>query len=139
MTVIGAAGRANAGKKVVEPMSDKGNYEYPAWCQMETALQCYAEDRQEYLESEANGLGPDGRRRLGDFNEAADSLARGVQNLAGIDGVVCLSEFARSANFQQGKPFELLDEHMCITFGREALGMLSTARERFLDLLLLFE
>jgi hypothetical protein len=38
-----------------------------------------------------------------------------------------------------GKPFELLDEHMCITFGWEVMRLLSTARERFLDLLLLLK
>jgi len=120
-------------------MSAKGSYEYPAWCQMETSLDCYQQDRQAYLDREASKLGPDGKQQLGRFNEAADSLVKGVQNLAGLNGVACPTELVKSGDFQREKPFELLDEHVCITFGWEALTILSDARERFLHLLLLLK
>lgn len=118
-------------------MSYKGNYEYPAWCQMETALDSYEQDRQAYLEREASRLGPSGQEQSDRINKAADSLVKGVVDLAGVECISCLAELAGSGEFQRGKPIELLDEHVCITFAWEALGMLSTARERFLDLLLL--
>jgi hypothetical protein len=120
-------------------MGNKGNYEYPAWCQMETALDSYEQDRAAYLERKADGLGPTGRERLERFNKAADSLLKGVQNLAGVDGIACLQDLAEASNFQKDKPFELLDEHVCITFGWEVMGMLSFARSRFLELLLLLK
>ena len=118
-------------------MYDKGNYEYPAWYQMQTALDSYEQDRAKYLEREASTLGPDGSERLDRFNKAAASLLGGVQDLAGVDGIASLKELADVGDFQRGKPFELLDEHVCIDFGWQAMGMLDTARERFLDLLLL--
>ncbi len=120
-------------------MSDQGNYGYPAWCQMESALDSYEQERTACLAREASELGPIGEQQLSKFNEAADSLVKGAQNLADVDGVACLEELASSTNFQQARPFELLDEHVCITFGWEALGMLSTARERFLELMLLLK
>ena len=120
-------------------MSDKGNYEYPAWCQMETALDSYEQDRAAYLEREADELGQDGKERLGRFTKAADSLVEGVQELAGVDAMSTLAELVESGDFQQGKPCELLDEHVCIRFGWEAMEMLSTARDRFVDLLLLLK
>ncbi len=118
-------------------MNDKGHYKDPAWCVMETALCEHEEDRQAYLEAEAKKLGSEGERQLKQFNKAADALAEGVQELAGVDGIEHLSELAKRTDFQQGKAFELLKEHACIAFGWEAMGMLSTARERFLDLLFL--
>lgn len=120
-------------------MSDKGNYEYPAWCQMETALDSYEQARAEYLEREARALGQAGGEQLSRFNKAADAMVEGVQNLAGADGIASLVELATSGEFREGKPFKLLDEHVCIRFGWEAMGMLSTARERFLDLLQLLK
>ena len=57
-------------------MSVKGNYEYPAWCQMETALDSYQQDRTEYLEREASELGPGGKEQLERFSNAADSNVR---------------------------------------------------------------
>src|SRR6267142_2420030 len=123
-------------EKGMETMS-KGNYEYPAWCQMETALDSYAQDRQAYLDNEASNLGPEGQRKLIKFNEAADSLAEGVQELTSVDGLDSLVELATSADFQRKKWMELLDEHICIAFGWKAMGFLSTARERFLNLLML--
>ena len=120
-------------------MNDKGSYEYPAWCQMETALDSYEQDRAAYLEREADALGPDGRQQLSRFNEGADALVEGVQSLTGVDGIARLAELAGADAFQQGKPFELLDEHVCIKFGWEAMGMLSSARTSFLDLLLLLK
>lgn len=120
-------------------MSNKGNYEYPAWCQMETALDCYEQDRTAYLEDEAMKLVADGQKRLVGFTKAADSLVEGVQELAGVDGISCLKELVASDDFEQSKPFALLDEHVCIKFGWEAMRMLSTARARFLDLLCLLK
>lgn len=115
------------------------SYEYPAWCQMETALDIYKQDRTEYLEREASGLGPKGSEQLEMFNKAADSLVKGVQNLTGVEGISRLVKLAVSGDFPQGKTFELLEEHVCITFGWEALGMLSTARARFFELLWLLK
>lgn len=115
------------------------SYEYPAWCQMETALDSYEQARAAYLAREANKLGPDGCTRLDRFNKAADSLVAGVQELAGVDCISSLAELVGPGDFQQGKRFELLDEHVCIRFGWEAMGMLSTARERFHDLLSLLK
>jgi len=120
-------------------MNDKGSYEYPAWCQMETALDSYEQDRAAYLEREASKLGPNGRQQLSKFIEGADSLVEGVQSLAGVDGIACMARLIGSGDFQEAKPFELLDEHVCIKFGLEAMGMLSSARARFLDLLLLLK
>jgi len=34
-------------------MNDRGSYEYSAWCQMETALDSYEQDRAAYLECKA--------------------------------------------------------------------------------------
>lgn len=117
-------------------MSDKGNYKkHPAWCRMQTELDIYQQNRAAYMEREARTLSPHGKQQLDKFNKAADSLVEGVQDLAGIDGISCLMELVASGNFQQVKPFELLDEHVCIRFGWEVLGMLDIARERFLELL----
>ena len=118
-------------------MSNKGAYEYPAWCQMENALESYEQKRQEHLEAEAKKLGPEGERQLSQFTEAADALAKGVQELVGVDGIESLMKLAKMSGFQEGKSFELLQEHICITFGWEAMGILSTARERFRNLLML--
>jgi len=106
---------------------------------METALDIYKQDRTEYLEREASGLGPKGSEQLEMFNKAADSLVKGVQNLTGVEGISRLVKLAVSGDFPQGKTFELLEEHVCITFGWEALGMLSTARARFFELLWLLK
>lgn len=113
------------------------SYDYPAWCQMETALESYQQAREEFLESEANKLGPDGKRKLRDFNEVADSLIKGVQDLAGADGLGSLLQLGEAASVTTSKPFELLMEHVCITFGWEAMAILSIARGRFMHLLLL--
>ncbi|MGF1633057.1 MAG: DUF4145 domain-containing protein [Phycisphaerae bacterium] len=106
---------------------------------METALDFYEQDRAAYLEREADALGPDGRQQLSRFNESADALMKGVQSLTGVDGIACLAELAGADAFQQGKPFKLLDENVCVKFGWEAMGMLSSARSRFLDLLQLLK
>lgn len=120
-------------------MNDKGSYEYPAWCQMETALDSYEQDRAAYLVNEANKLGADGRARLERFTGAADSLLEGVQELMGVDGISTLKELAGMSEFQRSKHFELLHEHICIKFGWESLKMLSVSRSRFLDLMLLLK
>lgn len=130
-------GRSDIDGKRDRRMRSKGNYEHPAWCKMETALDSYEQDRAQYLERESRRLGPDGSEKLARFNKAADSLVKGMHDLAGVEGVASLAELASSIQFEDSKPFELLDEHMCITCGWEAMTMLSTARERFLDLLLL--
>lgn len=118
-------------------MSDKGEYEYPAWCQMQTPLDSYEQARQAYLGNQAKKLGSEGESQLEQFNKSADSLVKGVQDLAGVDGIDCLMELAHAADFQQGKYFEMMEEHVCITFGWEAMGMLDSARERFVNLLML--
>jgi len=100
------------------------SYEFPAWCQMETALDSYHQERQKYLESEAKKLGQDGQSQLQDFTEAADSLVKGVQELTGDDGVSSLKDLLKAAGSVHAEPLELLDEHVCITFGWEAMGML---------------
>jgi len=120
-------------------MNDKGSYKYPAWCQMENTLDLYEQDRTAYLKREARRLGPSGEEQLCGFNQAAEMLVQGVQDLAGVDGIACLAELARSGDFERGKPYELLDEHICIRFGWEAMGMLSSVRARFVDLLLLLK
>lgn len=120
-------------------MSDKGSYKYPAWCLMETELDSYEQARTAYWEREAGRLDPGGKEQLDRFNEAADSLVEGVQDLAGVDGISCLAELAGLGGFQQGKTFELLDEHICIKFGWEAMEMLSIARARFRDMILLLK
>src|SRR5437879_4072463 len=100
------------------------SYEYPAWVQMETELDKYEQDRQAHLDREATKLGPNGKRQLSKFNDAADALLKGIKDLAGVDGIVHLAELAKSGDFQQGKVFALLEEHVCIKFGWEAMGML---------------
>ena len=120
-------------------MCDKGNYKYPAWCQMETALDMYEQDRTAYLDNVASNLGSRAKEQLDQFNKAADSLAEGVNSLTGIDGISCLMELLALEEFQKGTLFELLDEHACIKFGWESLGMLSTSRERFHELLVILK
>jgi len=116
----------------------KGACKYPAWCQMEEALDSYQQDRKAYLETEAKNLGPEGERQVQQFNRAADSLVKGVQALAGVGLVECLREtfISLSHDSPLAQSPQLLEEHVCITFGWEAMGMLSTARERFWELLL---
>jgi len=126
-----------ATSKGAESMSDKGNYKYPAWCQMETALDQYGQDREAWLEREGGQLGPAGAQKLEACNQAAEALVTGVKDLSGTDAMADLKELAEASDFQQGKPFELLNEHFCISLGWEAMDMLSKARSRFLDLLLL--
>lgn len=104
---------------------------------METALDEHEQDRQAHLIAQAKKLGPEGESQLERFNKSADSLVEGVQDLVGVDGIECLMQLAQAADFQQGKFFELLEEHVCITFGWEAMGMLDSARERFVNLLML--
>ena len=129
-------------------MSDKGAYKYPAWCQMETALDSYQQDREAYLEAEADKLGPQANKQLKQCNQAADALVKGTQELVGVDAVDCLRDIV--AELQDGvinqqqdallnSPLKLVNEHVCITFGWEAMGMLSTARERFWQLLMLLK
>jgi hypothetical protein len=130
-------GRSDIDRQKEQRMRGKGDYEHPAWCKMETALDSYEQDRAKYLKSESSKLGPDGSEKLARFNKAADSLVKGMQDLAGAEGIGSLAELASSIQFEDSKPFELLDEHMCVTCGWEAMAMLSTARDRFLDLLLL--
>ena len=115
-----------------------GAYKYPAWCQMETALDSYEQDRKAHLDTKAKKLGPKGERQLQKFNSAADTLVKGVQALAGAGAVDCLRDAykALTPDLPLAQPLQLLDEHVCITFGWEAMGMLSTARERFWELLL---
>jgi hypothetical protein len=112
------------------------SYKFPAWCQMQTALDDYAQDREAYLKAEAAKLGPDGERRLREFNNVADSLVKGVQDLAGA-GLGSFVELVRSPASSTSTPFELLMEHVCVTFGWEVMSMLDTARERFTSLLFL--
>ena len=102
---------------------------------MEEALDSYQQARQECLENEATNLGSDGRHKLHEFNSAADLLITGAQELTGPDIISTL----KAAHSSHPKAFELLDEHVCITFGWEAMGMLSVARSRFLELLLLLK
>jgi hypothetical protein len=113
-------------------------YKYPAWCRMEEALDSYEQARKAYIETEAKKLGPEGERQLQQFNRAADRLAKGVQSLTGVDVLDCLRDTykALTPDSPMGLPQELLNEHVCITFGWEAMGMLSTARERFWELLM---
>ncbi len=118
----------------VRPIKDKGHYEYPAWCKMETALDEYQQGRTAYLAEQARNLGPQAERQLQQWNEAADALVKGVQDLAGVDVVDCLLTI-RTAQQSNPGPSELLDEHVCITFGWEVMGMLFAARERFWELL----
>lgn len=113
------------------------SYEFPAWCQMQTALDNYAQDREAYLEAEVAKLGSDGERRLREFNDVADSLVKGVQNLTGADGLGSFVEVASNPASSMSKPYELLMEHVCITFGWEVMAILDTARERFTSLLFL--
>lgn len=115
------------------------SYEYPAWCQMETALDSYEQDRAAYLKREAHRLGHEGQARLDRFTKVADSLVKGVQELAGMECDTAFAELIESKRFLRGKPFELLAEHVCITFGWEALEMLGTAQERFFDLFSLLQ
>jgi hypothetical protein len=114
-----------------------GAYRYPAWCQMEEALDSYEQERNEHLVSESRNLGPEGERRVQQFNSAADTLVKGVQALSGVGVVDCLRDTytALSPDSPLAQPLQLLDEHICIVFGWEAMGMLSTARERFWELL----
>ena len=113
-------------------------YKYPAWCQMEEALDSYEQNRKAYLETEAKKLGPEGEKQVQQFNRTADTLTKGVQALAGVGVFDCLRDTytALSPVSPLAKPLDLLDEHVCITFGWEAMGMLSTSRERFWELLL---
>lgn len=129
-------------------MSDKGAYKYPAWCQMKTALDSYEQDREVYLKAEAGKLGLEAKKRLKLWNQAADALVKGTQELAGVDAVDCLRDIAVERkdgmrNQQQdatlNRALDLIDEHVYITFGWEAMGMLSTARERFWQLLMLLK
>lgn len=118
-------------------MSNRGTYEYPAWCQMETTLDLYQQDRKSYLESEVRKLGPAGEKQVQQFNKAADALIRGVQELAGVDIVACLRDalMLQKPDPPPIQPVVLFDEHVCITLGWEAMGLLSIARERFWELL----
>lgn len=115
------------------------SYKYPAWIQMETALQCYEEDRQAELKLRADALGPEGMQQLGVFNKAADSLVKGAQELSGVELFERLAELAKAADFQQTPVFDLLDEHVCVVLGKEVMGLLSTANERFYELLMLLK
>jgi hypothetical protein len=119
-------------------MDRHGAYKYPAWCQMEEALASYEEHRKAYLETEAKKLGLEGERYVHHFNRAADTLVKGVQALSGVGVVDCLLDTftALSPDSSLAPPPDLLEEHVCITFGWEAMGMLCTARERFWELLM---
>lgn len=118
-------------------MSDKGHYEFEAWCHMETALDEYQQARQAYLDAEAKELGPEAEQQLSRMNRAADALVKGTQDLAGVDGIEQLQELARMPDFSSEKPFELLREHVCIAFAWEVMDMFGTARDRFLCLMVL--
>ena len=120
-------------------MSHKGHYEFEAWCRMETALDEYQQARQAYLDAEAKELGPEAEQQLSRMNRAADALVKGTQELVGVDGIEQLRELAGMPEFSSGKPFELVQEHVCIEFGWQVMKMLATARERFLDLLFLLQ
>lgn len=107
-------------------------YEFPAWCQMETVLDAYQQARAAYLENEAKKLGIEVERQMQQFNNAAETLIKGTQELTGIDGIEVFMGLPNDKEFPSS---DLLDEHICITFGWEAMEMLSTARERFWGLL----
>lgn len=118
-------------------MRDKGHYEHPAWCKMEGALEDYTQDRNKYLGEKASVLGPEGEAQLKRLNSAADALVKGVQDLAGVDVVDSLRAVlsTRRLNDESPDPLDLLDEHVCVVFGGEVIGMLFAARERFWKLL----
>jgi len=121
-------------------MSDKGHDEYAAWRlmedAMEDALDSYEQGREVDLQREATKLGPDGQQQLDRFNKAADALVKNVFELAGTDSLKILIEMGKMTGGLADKRLDLVTEHVCITFGWEVMGMLNTARERFLGLML---
>jgi len=121
-------------------MSDKGHDEYAAWRlmedAMEDALDSYEQDTEVYLQREAAKLGPDGQQQLDRVNKAADALVKNVFELAGTDSLKILIEMGKMTGGLADKRLDLVTEHVCITFGWEVMGMLNTARERFLGLML---
>lgn len=114
------------------------SYKFPAWCQMETALDDYEQGRGADLRAKAKKLGPDGEQRLQQVNQASDALMKGAQELTGVDIVETLRDV--SIGEKNDLPFRgLLDEHVCIKFGWEVMEMLSTARDRFNKLVLVIQ
>lgn len=103
---------------------------------MEDALDSYEQDMEVDLQREAAKLGPDGQQQLDRFNKAADALVKNVFELAGTDSLKILIEMGKMTGGLADKRLDLVTEHVCITFGWEVMGMLNTARERFLGLML---
>lgn len=114
------------------------SYDFPAWCQMQTVLDQYEQAREENLRQWATEHGPEGERRLRRLTNAADSLMRGIEQLAELDILDGLSDLSQAGGLNKDG-CELFFEHVCIKFGWEVMGMLDLARERFHDLLLLLE
>ena len=117
---------------------NRSGYTYPAWCQMETALDCYQQDREAYLIGVTKMLGADGQRELNRLHEAAELLLKGTAELADVDPVTTLRELFEAGvglQIQHDSLANLLDEHVCIDFAWNAMGMLDSARERFWRLL----
>jgi len=116
-------------------MNNKGAYKYPAWCQMETALDMYQQDREACLRAESEKLGAEAVNSFDRYNDAAEALIKGVQDLSGPGVLEILAESHAQHNMSAVLGF--VDEHVCITLAWEALGMLAVGKERFWDLVAL--
>jgi len=104
---------------------------------MEDILDRYEQDREQYWDVKLKELGAEAQQEWRQLQRATSMLVKGVEELADCDAMECFLEGVPAfAPWQDEiEPLELLDEHVCITFGWEAMSMLHSCRDRFWNLL----